>query len=114
MPFSSMIRHPSLAVVELMRTLVDEAFHELGRGLGDYPADHGVYEPQRCCRKHSSDVRGAMSGRVLPDISKIVYEINRAFLGEVALRHPGDVCRLQRMSIVQDLPQQKRSPSTRP
>jgi starch phosphorylase len=44
---------------------------------------------------------------VLPRHLEIVYEINRRFLGEVALRHPGDDARLQRMSIVQDLPQKE-------
>ena len=95
--------HPSLAVVELMRTLVDEhsmswdAAWEITRQTTAY-TNHTLLP--EALERWSAE----LFGRVLPRHLEIVYEINRRFLDEVAVRHPGDDARLQRMSIVQDLP----------
>ena len=95
--------HPALAVVELMRTLVDEqsvswdAAWEITRQTMAY-TNHTLL-PEALERWPA-----VMFERVLPRHLEIVYEINRRFLSEVAIRHPGDDARLQRMSIVQEQP----------
>ena len=41
---------------------------------------------------------------LLPRHLEIIYEINRRFLDEVRQRFPGDVGKLQRMSLIQEEP----------
>jgi starch phosphorylase len=95
--------HPSLAVVELMRTLVDE--HSMSWDAAwEITQQTTAYTNHTLLPEALERWSAALFGRVLPRHLEIVYEINRRFLGEVALRHPGDDARLQRMSIVQDLP----------
>jgi starch phosphorylase len=95
--------HPSLAVVELMRTLVDE--HSMG-----WDAAWAITQQTTAYTNHTllpealERWSATLFERVLPRHLEIVYEINRRFLGEVALRHPGDDARLERMSIVQEVP----------
>jgi len=98
--------HPSLAVVELMRTLVDE--HSMSwDSAWEVTQQTTAYTNHTLLPEALERWSAALFGRVLPRHLEIVYEINRRFLGEVALRHPGDDARLQRMSIVQDLPQKE-------
>jgi starch phosphorylase len=95
--------HPSLAVVELMRTLVDE--HSISWDAAwEITQQTTAYTNHTLLPEALERWSAALFGRVLPRHLEIVYEINRRFLGEVALRHPGDDARLQRMSIVQDHP----------
>ena len=95
--------HPALAVVELMRMLIDEnslswdAAWEVTQQTTAY-TNHTLLP--EALERWSAD----LFGRVLPRHLEIVYEINRRFLGEVAQRHPGDDARLQRMSIIQEQP----------
>ena len=95
--------HPALAVVELMRTLVDE--HSMG-----WDAAWAITQQTTAYTNHTllpealERWSAALFERVLPRHLEIVYEINRRFLGEVAIRHPGDGARLERMSIVQEAP----------
>ena len=42
--------HPSLAVAELMRLLVDEHFLNWNEGLVDYRTNHGVYQSHLAAR----------------------------------------------------------------
>jgi starch phosphorylase len=95
--------HPALAVVELMRTLVDE--HAMG-----WDAAWAITQQTTAYTNHTllpealERWSATLFGRVLPRHLEIVYEINRRFLGEVSLRHPGDDARLERMSIIQETP----------
>ena len=81
--------HPSIAVAELMRLLVDE--HEL-----DWDAAWGI--TQRTCGYTNHTLLSEalekwplpLFGRVLPRHLEIIYEINRRFLDDVRQRHPGD------------------------
>jgi starch phosphorylase len=95
--------HPSLAVVELMRTLVDE--HSMSWDTAwDITQQTTAYTNHTLLPEALERWSASLFERVLPRHLEIVYEINRRFLGEVALRHPGDEARLQRMSIVQEQP----------
>jgi len=95
--------HPALAVVELMRILVDE--HSVGWDAAwEITRDTTAYTNHTLLPEALERWPASLFERVLPRHLEIVYEINRRFLGEVASRHPGDDARLQRMSIVQEHP----------
>ncbi len=98
--------HPALAVAELMRTLVDE--HSMSWDAAwDVTQQTTAYTNHTLLPEALERWPAALFERVLPRHLEIVYEINRRFLGEVAIRHPGDEARLQRMSIVQEHPQKE-------
>ena len=93
--------HPSLAVPELMRLLVDEH---------DMPWDDAwrVTQETLAYTNHTLlpealekwPVR--LFGKLLPRHLEIVYEINQRFLEEVRRRFPGDDARLGRMSLIDE------------
>jgi len=93
--------HPTCAVPELMRLLMDE--HELS-----WDAAWNIVTRTMAYTNHTLlpealerwPVR--MFGRLLPRLMEIVREINARFLREVALRWPGDVERQRRMAIIED------------
>jgi len=93
--------HPSCAVPELMRLLMDE------RGLEWEPA----WEITRRTMAYTNHtllpealekwpVR--LFGQLLPRILEIIHEINARFLVEVSRRWPGDNERLARMSLIEE------------
>lgn len=95
--------HPALAVAELMRILVDE------RGLDWDPAWELTvatlgYTNHTLMPEALEKWPVALFGRLLPRHLQIVYEINRRFLDGVAKRWPGDLGRLQRMSLIEEAP----------
>jgi starch phosphorylase len=100
--------HPALAVVELMRMLVDE--HAV-------PWDEAWQITEATCAYTNHTLMPEalerwpvpLLARVLPRHLEILYEINARFLQEVAARWPGDTDRLRRMSIIEESqPQQAR------
>ena len=93
--------HPSIAVAELMRLLVDE--HEL-----DWDAAWGITE-RTCGYTNHTLLSEALEkwplplfGMVLPRHLEIIYEINRRFLDDVRQRHPGDDQLPGRLSIIDE------------
>ncbi len=93
--------HPSLAIPELMRLLMDveglgwdEAWAITQRSVGY--TNHTILP--EALEKWSID----LLERLLPRHMQIIYEINRRFMREVATRYPMDMDRLQRMSIIGD------------
>lgn len=91
--------HPSIAVAELMRLLLDierlpwEQAWDICTGTFAY-TNHTVLP--EALETWPVD----LIGRLLPRHLEIIYEINRRFLQEVAVVHPGDSDRLARMSII--------------
>src|SRR6266545_1901609 len=91
--------HPAVAVVELMRLLVDE------RGLG-WDAAWAVtgqcfaYTNHTVMPEALEEWPVALFERLLPRPLEIVYEVNRRFLRDVRARFPGDEARVQRVSII--------------
>ncbi|MEE3357003.1 MAG: glycogen/starch/alpha-glucan phosphorylase [Lachnospiraceae bacterium] len=93
--------HPTLAVAELMRILVDE------EGL-DWD-DAWEITRKTCAYTNHTIMQEALEkwpieifSRLLPRIYQIVEEINRRFCEEVRQMFPGDEDRVRRMAIVQD------------
>ena len=93
--------HPSLAVAELMRLLVDEYA---------LPWEHAWEITQQTLAYTNHTVLAealekwpvALLERVIPRHLQIIYEINHRFLGKVAALNPGDVDLLQRMSLIEE------------
>lgn len=98
--------HPTCAVPELMRILLDE------EGMGWAPAWQIVcrtmaYTNHTLLPEALEKWPVELFKRLLPRLLDIILEINARFLAEVASRWPGDLDRLRRMSIIEegDVPQ---------
>ena len=93
--------HPSLAVAELMRILLDDAHlgwdqaWDLTRRTLAY-TNHTLLP--EALEKWPVDLFEILVPRHL----EIIYEINRRLLDEVRLRFPGDQGRVRRMSLVEE------------
>jgi starch phosphorylase len=95
--------HPTLAVVELLRVLVDE--HDLSweQAWEITTATFG-YTNHTLMSEALERWPVALLENVLPRHLQIIYEINHRFLKQVAERWPGDVARLGRMSLIEEAP----------
>jgi len=93
--------HPALAPVELMRLLLDE------HGLG-WDAAWKVTREATSYTNHTLMPEALetwpvrMMQALLPRHLEIVYEINARFLDEVCAKFPGDLHRLQTMSLLDE------------
>jgi glycogen phosphorylase len=91
--------HPSLAVAELMRLLVDEH-------VVDWDTAWAVTERTLSYTNHTLLPEALeqwplpLFASVLPRHFEIIREINRRFLERIRARYPGDEARVQRMSII--------------
>jgi len=93
--------HPTCAVPELMRLLMDE--HGLGWDEAwDITSQTMAYTNHTLLPEALERWSVPMFGRLLPRLLDIIYEINARFLEEVSLRWPGDSARARRMSIVEE------------
>jgi starch phosphorylase len=93
--------HPSCAVPELMRLLMDEH----GMGWDDawsITSRTMAYTNHTLLPEALEKWPLDLFKRLLPRILEIILEINARFLGEVAHKWPGDPERLRRMSIVDE------------
>lgn len=98
--------HPTVAVAELMRLLMDE--HGLSWDAAwDITSHTMAYTNHTLLPEALERWPVNMFGRLLPRILEIIYEINARFLREVANHWPGDKERLARMSIIEEGPQQQ-------
>jgi starch phosphorylase len=93
--------HPSIAVAELMRVLLDEegldwdvAWAITGKTIG--------YTNHTLLPEALERWPVALFQRLLPRHLQIIYEINHRFLHQVQIRWPGDNDRISRMSIIDE------------
>jgi len=93
--------HPSIAVAELMRLLMDE------KGLGWDEA----WDITRRCMAYTNHTLlpealekwpVAMFENLFPRLLEIIYDINAWFLRQVAMKWPGHIQRQRRMSIIEE------------
>jgi glycogen phosphorylase len=91
--------HPSIAVPELMRLLVDERHLDWDEAWGITVATFG-YTNHTLLPEALETWPLEMFAESLPRHLQIIYEINHRFLDEVRARFPGDGDRLRRMSII--------------
>ena len=93
--------HPTLVIPELMRVLIDreglgwETAWDLTRRATGY-TNHTIL--QEALEKWSVP----MMERLLPRHLQIIYEINGRFLQQISALYPGDIKKLQRMSLIDE------------
>ncbi|HSO66956.1 MAG TPA: glycogen/starch/alpha-glucan phosphorylase, partial [Desulfatirhabdiaceae bacterium] len=98
--------HPALAVVELMRILVDEQAIEWERAW-NITQQTLAYTNHTLLSEALEKWPVSLIEHVLPRHMQIIYEINFRFLAEVAAKWPGDTDRLSRMSIIEETPEKQ-------
>ncbi|MFA5082965.1 MAG: glycogen/starch/alpha-glucan phosphorylase [Hydrogenophilaceae bacterium] len=96
--------HPSCAVPELMRLLIDEHSLEWNEAWR-ITTQTMAYTNHTLLPEALEKWSVRLFGQLLPRLLEIIYEINARFLSEVARRWPGDGARLARMSLVEEGPE---------
>src|SRR6201993_514284 len=91
--------HPSIAVAELMRILLDEKCLDWDEAWAITVASFG-YTNHTLLPEALETWPLPMFADFLPRHLEIIYEINRRFLDEVWARFPGDEERVKRMSLI--------------
>jgi starch phosphorylase len=93
--------HPSIAIAELMRLLVDEHGMEWDQAW--------AITQQTCGYTNHTLLAEALErwplplfARLLPRHVEIIYEINRRFLNDLRQRYPGDDELVQRLSLIDE------------
>jgi starch phosphorylase len=95
--------HPTLAVPELLRILLDEA-HLPWDQAWDITQRALAYTNHTLLPEALEKWPVAWFERLLPRHLEIIYEINRRLLDSVRSRYPGDEGRVQRISLIEDGP----------
>jgi len=93
--------HPSMAVAELMRILLDDA-HLGWDQAWDLTRKTLAYTNHTLLPEALEKWPAAWFEVLLPRQLEIIYEVNRRLLDEVRVRFPGDESRIERVSLVED------------
>ncbi len=93
--------HPSIAIPELMRLLVDIHGVEWDRAW-DTTVKVFAYTNHTLLPEALETWPVPLFERLLPRHLQIIYEINHRFLDAVVHRYPGDLARLRRMSLIDE------------
>ncbi len=91
--------HPSLAIPELLRVLVDEKELDWERAW-PLVTETFAYTNHTVMPEALEEWPLDMLGRMLPRHLELIYQINHYLLKEVSRCYPGDVDRMQRMSLI--------------
>jgi starch phosphorylase len=93
--------HPSIAVAELMRILLDD--HEMRwERAWSIVTRTMAYTNHTLLPEALEKWPVQLFEKLLPRLLQIIYEINARFLAEVSRHWPGDADRIQRMSIIEE------------
>ena len=93
--------HPSLAVPELMRILLDDA-HLKWEAAWDLTQRSLAYTNHTLLPEALEKWPLAWFETLQPRLLEIIYEINRRLLDDVRTRFPGDEGRVERVSLVEE------------
>ena len=93
--------HPSIAVAELMRLLMD--IHGLSWGdAWNITRQTMAYTNHTLLPEALEKWSVNLMQNLLPRLMEIIFEINAHFLAEVSARWPGDSVRIARMSLIEE------------
>jgi starch phosphorylase len=98
--------HPSMAVAELMRILLDDARLDWDKAW-ELTKKTLAYTNHTLLPEALEKWPVAWFQTLIPRHLEIVYEINRRLLDEVRVRFPGDEGRVERLSLVEEGNQRK-------
>jgi glycogen phosphorylase len=98
--------HPAVGVVELMRLLVDE-HHVEWTDAWEITRKTFAYTNHTLLSEALERWSVELFGRLLPRHLELIYEINFQFLAEIQKKYPGDLAKLQRMSLIEEGGEQK-------
>ncbi|MEA3488779.1 MAG: glycogen/starch/alpha-glucan phosphorylase [Candidatus Omnitrophota bacterium] len=98
--------HPAIAIVELMRILVDEKKLEW-EAAWDITVRTFAYTNHTIMPEAMESWPISLFGKLFPRHLELIYEINMRFLREVTKHYPHDLERLPRMSLIEEGPQRK-------
>ena len=98
--------HPTLAVPELMRILLDDA-HLGWDAAWDVTQRTLAYTNHTLLPEALEKWPRYFFEQALPRHLEIIFEINRRFLDGVRRRYPGDEERIARVSLIEEGPEQK-------
>jgi len=93
--------HPTLVVPELMRILIDLEGLDWDRAW-DLTRRSTGYTNHTILQEALEKWPVPMMERLLPRHLQIIYEINGRFLQEISSLYPGDIKKLQRMSLIDE------------
>ena len=93
--------HPTIAVAELMRLLMDEKNLSWDEAW-EITSRTMAYTNHTLLPEALEKWPVALFGNLLPRLLQIIYEINARFLNLVAMKWPGDAERKARMSIIEE------------
>ncbi len=93
--------HPTIAVAELMRILIDEKRLDWDDAW-NITTDCMAYTNHTLLPEALEKWPVTIFDQLLPRLLEIIYEINARFLEKVAMKWPGDTERLGRMSIIEE------------
>jgi len=93
--------HPALAIPELMRLLLDEQGLDWEKAW-DITSRTCAYTNHTLLSEALEKWPVPMFETLLPRHLQIIYEINRRFLRDVAVRYLGDENRMRKMSIIEE------------
>ena len=95
--------HPTIAVAELMRILMDEKDLDWDKAWS-ITSQCMAYTNHTLLPEALEKWSVSLFERLLPRLLEIIYEINGRFLRVVSMKWPGDSERLSRMSIIEEGP----------
>ena len=98
--------HPTLAVPELMRILLDEMHLEWDQAW-DITQRTLAYTNHTLLPEALEKWPLHYFQQMLPRHLEIIFEINRRFLDDVRRRYPGDEARVGRVSLIEEGPEEK-------
>ncbi|MDT8281663.1 MAG: glycogen/starch/alpha-glucan phosphorylase [Gammaproteobacteria bacterium] len=98
--------HPTIAVAELMRLLLDEKHLQWNEAWA-ITTKTMAYTNHTLLPEALERWPVSLMERLLPRLMEIIYQINKIFLHDVALRWLGDTARQSRMSIIEEGPQKQ-------
>jgi glycogen phosphorylase len=93
--------HPTIAVAELMRLLLDEYGFDWDKAW-EITTKTFAYTNHTLLPEALERWPLSMFGSLLPRHLELIYEINQRFLDQVRIKFPDDVDRIRRLSIIDD------------